>query len=403
MTHIHTVPFGRRAARLGAWFLAFLLFGALAAPGQEGQRRILAGDRLNISVEEQADLSRVYAVAGDGSIDFNFAGRVVIAELTEEEAAAKLKAILERDYFNTAHVTISIANFVEGDVLVQGEVANPGVLAFRGDSLLTVTEAILRSGGLTERAAGNRVQIIRWVPGGRMERETIVVNVDQILEGDFSQDQYLRPRDTVMIPRRGDGEEEAPAEYLALGEVVHPGFYPYRANLDVIKAVTQFGGLGEFADWSAGRILRKTPNGDYRVIPLDLGRLFSTADMTLNLKLQPGDILFVPSTRNQNTVKQQVYLLGAVPNPGAVPIVQGRDATVAKLILARGGATEFAYPKSVQVQRITANGTKKTLEVDVQSILENGDFENDVPLQDGDVIIVPEKTLWRSVKGLFSP
>lgn len=404
MTNAKTVRIAHRLARAGAYFLAtVLLLLAARAPGQEGQRRILAGDRLNISVEEQADLSRVYAVAGDGSIDFNFAGRVVIAELTEEEAAAKLKAILERDYFNTAHVTISIANFVEGDVLVQGEVANPGVLAFRGDSLLTVTEAILRSGGLTEHAAGDRVQIIRWVPGGRMERETILVNVDQILDGDFSQDQYLRPRDTVMVPRRGAGEEDAPAEYLALGEVARPGFYPYRANLDVIKAVTQIGGLGEFADWSAGRILRKTPGGDYRVIPLDLGRLFSTADMTLNLKLQPGDILFVPSTRNQNAVRQQVLLLGAVPHPGAVPIQSGADATVAKLILARGGATEFAYPKSVQIQRFTADGTKKTLEVDVQSILENGDFENDVPLQDGDVIIVPEKTLWRSVKGLFSP
>lgn len=374
---------------------------AASAGGGEGTRRILSGDRLNISVDEQADLSRVYAVAGDGTIDFAFAGRVVVAELTEDEAAAKLKAILEKDYFNQAHVGISIANFVEGDVLVQGEVANPGVLAFRGDSLMTVMEAILRSGGLTDRASGNRVQIIRWVPGGRMDRETIVVDVDAILDGDFSQDQYLRPRDTVMVPRRGEGEEDTHAEYLALGEVAKPGFYPYRPNMDVIKAVTQFGGMGEFADWGAARILRKRPGGDYSVVPVDMGRLFSTADMSLNLKIQPGDIIFVPSTRNQ--VRQQVYLLGEVPNPGAVPITAGPDATVARMILARGGATEFAYPKSVQVQRRAPDGSKKTVQVNVQEILERGDFDSDIPLQDGDVIIVPEKTLWRSVKGLWTP
>jgi polysaccharide export outer membrane protein len=361
----------------------------------------LAGDRLNITVEEQADLSRVYAVAGDGTVDFAFAGRVVVAELTEDEAAAKLKAVLEKDYFNTAHVSISIANFVEGDVLVQGEVKSPGVLAFRGDSLLTVMEAILRSGGMTDRAAGNRVQIVRWVPGGRMARETVTVDVDAIMDGDFSKDQYLRPRDTVMVPRRGEGEDEGQAEYLAMGEVAHPGFYPWRGNLDIIKAVTQVGGLGEFADWGAGRILRKRPGGDYSVIPVDLGRLFSTADMSLNMKLQPGDILFVPSTRNQ--VRQQVYLLGEVPNPGAVPITSGPDASVAKLILARGGATEFAYPKSVEVQRRAPDGTKKTVRVNVQEILERGDFDADIPLQDGDVIIVPEKTLWRSMKGLVTP
>ena len=388
------------------WTVAGILAAAAClwtAPSRadEGARRILAGDRLNISVEEQADLSRVYAVAGDGTIDFAFAGRVLVAEMTEDEAAAKLKAILEKDYFNEAHVGISIANFVEGDVLVQGEVANPGVLAFRGDSLLTVMEAVLRSGGLTDRAAGNRVQIVRWVPGGRMERETILVDLEAILAGDFSQDQYLRPRDTVMVPRRGDGEEEASAEYLAMGEVVHPGFYPYRANLDIIKAVTQFGGMGEFADWEAGRILRKRPGGDYSVIPVDLGKLFSTADMSLNMKMQPGDIIFVPSTRNQ--VRQQVYLLGEVPNPGAVPITAGPDATVARMILSRGGATEFGYPKSVRVLRTGPTGAKKAVEVNVQDILERGDFDNDLPLQDGDVIIVPEKTLWRSVKGLWTP
>ena len=41
--------------------------------------------------------------------------------------------------------------------------------------------------------------------------------------------------------------------------------------------------------------------------------------------------------------------------------------------------------------------------MNVQEILERGDFDSDIPLQDGDVIIVPEKTLWRSVKGLWTP
>jgi protein involved in polysaccharide export with SLBB domain len=352
---------------------------------------------LNISVVEQPDLSRVYAVAGDGSIDFAFAGRVVIAEMTEDEAEQKLEAVLEKDYFREAHVSISIANFVEGDILVHGEVANPGVLSFRGDSILTLMEAVLRSGGLTDRAAADRVQIIRWLPGGRMERDVVVVDLQEILDGAFEKDQYLRPRDTVMVPRRGEGDVENP-EFLALGEVVKPGFYPYRPDLDVIKAVTRVGGLGEFADWSAARILRKRAGGsDYTVIPLDLGRLFSAADMKLNLKLQKGDIFFVPSTRNQ--VRQQVYLLGEVPHPGAVAITPGPDATVARMILAQGGATQYAYPKSVKVYRYAPDGSRKMLEVNVEKILDRGTFEDDVPMQDGDVVIVPEKTLWNSILG----
>lgn len=391
-------------SRVGSWgrwlALVALVSGVCAAQafGAGSGRKILAGDRLNISVQEQADMSRVYAVAGDGSVDFSFAGRVVIAEMTEEEAAAKLEDILESDYFKEAHVSISIANFVEGDIMVEGEVHSPGLVPFKGDSIMTVMEAILRSGGLTDRAAGDRVQIIRWVPGGRMERETIVVNVSKILEGDFSKDQYLRPRDTVMVPRRGDGEEPDHPEVLALGEVVHPGFYPFKVEMDVIKMVTTCGGLGEFADWSAARILRKRAGAStYSVIPLDLTRLFSAADMEVNLKLQKGDIFFVPSMRNK--VRAQVYLLGEVPQPGAKELTPGPNATVARLVLESGGGTEFSYMGAVQVYRTAPDGSRKTLEVDVGKILKTGAFDDDVPLLDGDVIIVPEKSLFRTVIG----
>ena len=382
-------------------FLACLLLGAGLAraaeepvrpPEGEGAigRRILAGDRLNISVREQPDMSKVYAVAGDGSIDFGFAGRVVIAELTSDEAARKLESVLEEKYFKEAHVAISIANFVEGDVLVTGAVRTPGNLAFRGDSILTLMEAISRSGGLAENAAGDRVRILRWVPGGSMERQSIEVDVQGMLDTmDFSKDQYLRPRDIIVVPSRG--EEEGRNEYLALGEVNEPGFHPYTEGLDVIKAVTQVGGLGEFADWSGARILRPKPSGEYAIVPLDVSRLFSAADMSMNLPLQKGDIFFVPSVRN--LVRAQVYLLGEVNKPGAVALTAGPGATVARLILDQEGLTQFANPSKVQIQRTAPDGSKKTMLVDVGRILKEGTFEEDVPLQDGDVVIVPEKGL----------
>jgi len=370
--------------------LAAGLDGWAQTPPEGNSRRILAGDRLNITVREQPDMSKLYSVAGDGSIDFDFAGRVLIAELTPDEAARRLETVLEATYFKEAHVSISIANFVEGDVLVTGAVSSPGTLPFRGDSILTLMEAITRSGGLTDRAAGDRVRILRWVPGGSMERESIEVDVQSMLDTmDFSKDQYLRPRDLIVVPSRG--EEDGQNEFLAMGEVGKPGFHPYSEGLDVIKAVTRVGGLGEFADWSGARIMRLRANGEYGIIPLDLSRLFGAADMSMNLSLQAGDIFFVPSVRN--LVREQVYLLGEVNQPGAVALVSGPNATVARLILSNGGVSEFANPGKVQVQRTAPDGSKKTMLVDVGRILKFGSFEDDVPLQDGDVIIVPEKGL----------
>jgi polysaccharide export outer membrane protein len=383
---------GSRRAAVFAAVLGWAVLAAGQAPTRmdSAARRILAGDRLNISVREQPDMSKTYAVAGDGSIDFGFAGRVVIAELTSDEASRKLESVLEEKYFKEANVAISIANFVEGDVLVTGAVRNPGSLPFRGDSILTLVEAISRSGGLIESSAGDRVRILRWTPGGSMERQSIEVDVQGMLDTmDFSKDQYLRPRDIIIVPSRG--AEEGRNEFLALGEIRSPGFHPYSEGLDIIKAVTLVGGLGEFADWSGARILRPKPSGEYAIVPLDLSRLFSAADMNMNLPLQKGDIFFVPSVRN--LVRAQVYLLGEVNRPGAVSLSAGPGATVARLILDQGGATPFANLGKVQIQRTAPDGSKKALVVDVGRILKEGSFEEDVPLQEGDVVIVPEKGL----------
>jgi len=265
---------GRSAVRIFLWG-SLVFFGGRTVAAQDridsADRRILAGDRLNISVREQPDMSQVYAVAGDGTIDFGFAGRVVIAELTSDEAARKLESVLEQKYFKEANVSISIANFVEGDVLVTGAVRGAGTLPFRGDSILTLMEAISRCGGLAEDAAGDRVRILRWVPGGSMERQSIEVNVRAMLDTmDFSKDQYLRPRDIVVVPNRG--KEEGRDEFLAMGEVGKPGFHPYAEGLDVIKTVTMIGGLTSRRTGGARRIFGDGGSGQAR-LPSLCGRI----------------------------------------------------------------------------------------------------------------------------------
>ena len=387
--HAFAFSYWRRGLAAAMACAAFLAAVAPAAPATSpaSARRIMAGDRLNISVKEQSDLNRVYAVAGDGSVDFAFAGRVVIGELTADEAARKLEEVLESRYFREAHVEISIANFVEGDVYVTGAVRNPKSLPFRGDSIMTLVEAITQCGGLAENAAGDRVRILRWRPGGSMEKQTIDVNVQYMMDTlDFANDQYLRPRDYIIVPSRGDGSDER-NEFLAMGEVRQPGYHPCTADMDVIKAVTLVGGLGEFADWAAARIMRKQPGGEYAILPVDLNRLFSAADMECNLPIKKGDIFIIPSIRN--VVSAQILLLGEVKKPGAVSFMPGPQATAARIILANGGLTEFADGR-VRIQRLAPDGSKKTLVLDIGKILKKGDFDDDVALQDGDVLVAPE-------------
>ena len=378
-----------------AFSLLLLAAGSPVAAVQEELgfvRTIMPGDRLRIEVAEQPDLNRVYAVAGDGTIDIDLLGRTRIADLTAAEAADLLEGRLEEGFFRQANVSVAVAEFVEGNIMITGAVPNPGSITFSGDQIMTLSEAIISRGGLMRRAAGTEVKIIRWKPGGTMEREIITVDVQSMLEDlDFSGDQYLRPRDLIVVPSLGDGAERA-NEYLALGEFGSGGFHPWSPNLDMIRAVTRAGGITREGILAAARVLRQDEEtGQYSAIPVDLSLLFGAADMSMNIPVRPGDIIFVPSA--QQATRGTVYLLGEVANRGAVSLPMNQEATLAKTILAAGGFERFANEGRVRIQRTGPDGTKQTLQVDVGRILKTGAFEDDVPLLDGDVVIVPERLL----------
>ncbi len=385
-----------RACFIGA--MAFFCAVPLTLRGQDALnahpkpfvRKILAGDSLRVTVEEEPSLSRLYAVAGDGTIDFGYAGRVEVAEQTEEEAAVTLEQVLVKLYFKEAHVTVQVAEFVEGAILIQGAVERPGSIPFRGDQIMSLVEAISQAGGLTREAAGNKVRILRLKPGAGMEREIITVDVQSMNETlDFSKDQFLRPRDMIIVPSLG--EQTNTQEYLVLGEFGAPGFHPYTPGLNMIRALTRAGGVGREAKLDSARLLRANAAGVYSAIPIDLSRLFGAADMSMNVPVLAGDIIFVPSAAQ--ATRGQIYLLGEVARPGSLQLPLDKDITVAKTILESGGFSQYANQSKVKVLRSMPDGSKQTLIVDVGRILKNGSFEDDVPLDNGDVIIVPEKTL----------
>ncbi len=357
---------------------------------EEFKRKIMAGDRLRITVAEDPSLNRIYAVAGDGTIDLNLIGRVQIADKTTDEVAAMVEHLLEQSFFEEATVDVTVAEFVEGAIQVMGEVLNPGAIPFKGDDILTLVEAITMRGGFTRDSAGTEVRILRWRYGGGMERQVLTVDVQSMFDSlDFSKDQFLRPRDIILVPKLGKGRGQG--EFLVLGEVVTPGFHPCSEGLDVIRAVTRAGGTTREAKLNAARLLKPDSSGNYAAIPLDLSRLFGAADMSVNVAVQSGDILFIPSATQ--AVRGQVFLLGEVARQGSVGLPLDQDITLAKTILGAGGFSEFANENKVRILRTAPDGSKQTLNVDVGRILKTGSFEQDVPLQNGDVIIVPEKVL----------
>jgi polysaccharide export outer membrane protein len=91
----------------------------------------------------------------------------------------------------------------------------------------------------------------------------------------------------------------------------------------------------------------------------------------------------------------KVYLVGPVRLAGPQDIPSDEVLTLSKAIMRAGGFNDFADRKNVKVTRKGNSGEadKKTFVVDVGDILDKGRIEKDLPLEPGDIILIPERAI----------
>jgi protein involved in polysaccharide export with SLBB domain len=90
----------------------------------------------------------------------------------------------------------------------------------------------------------------------------------------------------------------------------------------------------------------------------------------------------------------RVYLVGPVRAPGAQDIPTDETLTVSKAIMRAGGFTDFADRKNVKVTRRGGPGAgDQTFVIDVAQILDKGKTDRDLPLEPGDLIVIPERAI----------
>jgi polysaccharide export outer membrane protein len=87
------------------------------------------------------------------------------------------------------------------------------------------------------------------------------------------------------------------------------------------------------------------------------------------------------------TFNAQVRVLGQALNPGAVPYRDGM--TLLDVITEAGGLTEFAAGNRSKLVR-NADGKNNETRIRLDDLLNKGDLEENVRVQPGDVIVIPE-------------
>jgi len=156
------------------------------------------GDDLTVFVWGSPELSTSTPVRPDGRVtlplieDLNAAGKHPsdLADDIEEQLA---------EFVQNPIVSVIVTDFVgpfDQQVRVVGEAAEPAALQFR--DRMTVLDAMIEVGGLTEFAAGNRAVLVRHEDGLAQKYR---VRLDDLLdEGDVTANAPLLPGDILIIP-----------------------------------------------------------------------------------------------------------------------------------------------------------------------------------------------------------
>ena len=249
---------------------------------------------------------------------------------------------------------------------------------------------------------------------------------------------FKRPLTTVTLlaPR--------PVSVSIAGEVNRPGSYTVSIAQQTANATTQFptltsalklaGGITQAADVRNIQIRRPQRVGLSQSVKVDLWQFLQTGDRQQDLALRDGDSILIPASTTPNLAESAqladatfaadrgqpvtIAIVGEVFRPGSytvasdartstagVPGVTSQTGagqtntqatspfpTVTRAIQVAGGIKPLADIRRIQVRRLTRSGAEQTLDVNLQTLIKDGDLRQDTILQSGDTVVIPTAT-----------
>ncbi len=82
-----------------------------------------------------------------------------------------------------------------------------------------------------------------------------------------------------------------------VGATEKPASIPFRANMTLLDAMIAVGGLSEYAAGDRARLVRfDRATGKQTEYALRIGKLLKQGDSKANVRLQPGDVIIIPTS-----------------------------------------------------------------------------------------------------------
>jgi polysaccharide export outer membrane protein len=121
------------------------------------------------------------------------------------------------------------------------------------------------------------------------------------------------------------------------------------------------------------------------------GRTPSDLSLTIQDKLKPfvkDPIVTVTPTQFFGPYARQIRIVGEAAQPRAIPF--SSNMTLLDAMIAVGGLTKYADGDRAVLVRVE-HGAQQTYNIHLDSLIRDGDVRQNVQLQPGDVLIIPQR------------
>jgi polysaccharide export outer membrane protein len=291
----------------------------------------------------------------------------------------------------------SVASRVRNRVYVSGDVWSPGSLGITPG--MRLSDALKLAGGVRPDVYLGQILITRTNPDSSKVqlRATLRDTTGAVIN-----DLVLNEDDAIRV---FSVSEFRPTRYVAInGAVRRSGQYPFREGMTIRDLVLLAGGLDQSAylnDAEVARLPQTRSDGvtatTFRV-PLDSSYLFergpdgkylgppglpAPAGPNPDVTVQPYDNVLIMRQPSWE-LQRSAAIGGEVRFPGKYTL-KTKTETIKDLIDRAGGLTHDAYPGGVVFTRTNIG----RIGIDLPSVLRNSRSPDNLPLLDGDALVVP--------------
>ncbi|WP_392531419.1 SLBB domain-containing protein [Nostoc sp. C117] len=297
------------------------------------------GDLIRVNVFEVPEYTGEYQIPPGGAINLPLVGSVPVLGLTTEQASDEIARRYSR-FLKRPLISVNLLSPRPINVFVAGEVTRPGAYTLSlsggagnnpGVQYPTILAALTTAQGVTLAADVTQVQLRRKL--GRSSEQTVTINLKELIQtGKLSQDITLRDGDTIVVPTA--------------------------TNFNIAESRNLFA-----ANFAASQTTPRTVT-----IIGEVNR--------------PGSYLVTP---------------GSVTDQGAGATNSGSSTptglpNVTRVIQLAGGITAQADVRHLKLRRSTRTGSEQAIDINLWQLLQSGDANQDIIVQDGDTIVIPTAT-----------